>query len=102
MKQPSIRTGLGALLFALCLAVGLVATNAASPSLQPLLQGKWPTKPQGKPWHVVVMGNYVYVAGLYAGLQVIDVTNPTNCTLVGGYTGSGAAVRVAISGITLT
>jgi hypothetical protein len=68
MKQPSIRTGLRALLFALCLAVGLVATNAASPRLQSLLQGKWPTKPPGKPWHVVVMGNYVYVARLVCRL----------------------------------
>jgi hypothetical protein len=33
-----------------------------------------------------------------AGLQVIDVSNPTNCVRVGGYDTIGAATGVAVSG----
>ena len=33
-----------------------------------------------------------------AGLQVIDVSNPTNCVRVGGYDTSGYALGVAVSG----
>jgi len=47
---------------------------------------------------VAVSGNYAYVASEDAGLQVIDVSNPTNCVRVGGYITRGWAVGVAVSG----
>lgn len=81
-----------------CLAVGLAATHAAPPSLQPLLQGKWPKWPPGSAWDVKVVGNYAYVALGAGGLAVIDVSNPTNCAQVGGYNTSGYAYGVAVSG----
>jgi len=61
----------------------------------------------GFSYDVTVSGRYAYVAveaGLWegvdyeAGLQVIDVSNPTNCVRVGGYDTSGLAVGVAVSG----
>ena len=80
-------------LLALCLAAGLTAAHAASPSLQPLVQGKWPSS--GNARGVAVSGNYAYVADGGAGLQVIDVSNPANCVRVGGYNTSGNASDVA-------
>jgi hypothetical protein len=47
---------------------------------------------------VAVSGNFVYVADGSAGLQVIDVSNPTNCVRVGGYDTGGDAMDVALSG----
>jgi len=46
----------------------------------------------------MVSGNYAYVADYDAGLQVIEVSNPTNCVRVGGYDTSGIARSVAVSG----
>ena len=77
-----------------CLAAGLAATHAAPPSLQPLLPGKWPSI--GNSLGVAVSGNYAFVADWDAGLQVIDVRNPTNCVRVGGYDTSGEARAVAV------
>ena len=86
MKSPSIRTGLRTFLFALCFAAGLAATHAVPPSVQPLLQGKWPASPRGDyAYDVKVVGHYAYVADSTNGLQIIDVTSPTNCVRVGGY-----------------
>jgi hypothetical protein len=45
-----------------------------------------------------VSGNYAYVADWYAGLQVVNVSNPTNCTRVGGYNTAGGASRLALQG----
>jgi hypothetical protein len=47
---------------------------------------------------VAVSGNYAYVADGSAGLQVIDVSNPTNYVNVGGYNTSGTTYGVAVSG----
>jgi hypothetical protein len=47
---------------------------------------------------VAVAGNYAYVADEYAGLQVIDVSSPTNCVRVGGYDIDGLAYGVAVAG----
>ena len=81
---------------AVCLAAGVAATHAAPPSLQPLLQGKWPAWPRGYAQVVKVVGNYAYVALGAGGLVVIDVSNPTNCVRVGGYDTSGLAYGVAV------
>jgi hypothetical protein len=45
-----------------------------------------------------VAGNHAYVADEDAGLQVIDVSNPTNCVRVGGCDTSGSAYGVAVAG----
>jgi hypothetical protein len=86
-----------------CFAAGLVATHAAQPSLRPLVQpGKWPASPrgagQGLSRDVTVVGRHAYVADFEAGLQVIDVSNPTNCVRVGGHVVGGYANGVAVSG----
>ena len=81
---------------AACFVTGLTAAHAAPPSLQPLLQGKWPTLPRGEAYDVQVVGNYAYVALGAGGLQVIDVSDPTNCVRVGGYDTRGFAWGVAV------
>ena len=43
-----------------------------------------------------MLGNYAYVAD--GGLQVIDVSNPTNCVRVGGYDTSGDVQGLAVLG----
>ena len=58
----------------------------------------WTPFTSGLAWGVAVSGNYAYVADGEAGLQVIDVRNPTNCVRVGGYDTSGYAKGVAVSG----
>ena len=41
-------------------------------------------------------GNYAYVAAWGAGLEVIDVRDPTHCVRVGHYDTSGYAMGVAV------
>lgn len=43
-------------------------------------------------------GNYAYVADDDAGLQIIDITNPSSPVLSGSYDTPGYAVNTAISG----
>ena len=71
----------------------VVVARSASPSLQPLLQGKCDTS--GTAVGVAVSGNYAYVADWDAGLHVIDVSNPARPMRVGGYDTSGIAEGVA-------
>jgi hypothetical protein len=75
-----------------------LAVVSAPPRLEPLLQGQWPRWSRGVARDVKVSGNYAYVAGEEGGLQVIDVSNPTNCVGVGGFDTSGTASGVAVSG----
>jgi hypothetical protein len=44
------------------------------------------------------VGNNAYVADYNTGLQVIDVSNPTNCVRIGGYFTSGSAEGVTVVG----
>jgi hypothetical protein len=83
-----------------CLAVlaGLAAAHAAPPSVQPLLEGKWPAWLREDATDVEMVGNYAYVTLGASGLAVIDVSNPTNCVQVGGCDTSGEAIGVAVSG----
>ncbi len=46
---------------------------------------------------VAVLRNYVFLAYGNAGLEVIDVSNPTKCVRVGGYKRPGEARNVAVS-----
>ncbi len=47
---------------------------------------------------VVIQGRYAYVAGVQAGLVVVDVTDPAHPRQVGGYDTPGAAYGVAVGG----
>jgi hypothetical protein len=47
---------------------------------------------------VTIEGDYAYVAGLTAGLQVIDISDPTSPSLAGSYDTPGYAFVVAIAG----
>jgi hypothetical protein len=47
---------------------------------------------------VSVSGSIAYVADDYAGLQIIDVSNPTSPVRLGGYDTSGYAQGVSVSG----
>ena len=52
----------------------------------------------GIAWRVQVVGNYAYVADTYSGLQIIDISNPTNPTLKGNYDTSCIAYGVQVLG----
>jgi hypothetical protein len=52
----------------------------------------------GDAYDVAVSGNYAYVADQLSGLQVIDISDPTNPTSAGSYDTPGSAYGVAISG----
>jgi hypothetical protein len=97
-RRSHIHRGACLALLAGGLAAGLAAAHAAPPRLQPLRQGKWPTWPRGDAHDVKVVGNYAYVALGAGGLAVIDVSNRTNCTRVGGYQPSAFAAGMAVSG----
>ncbi len=47
---------------------------------------------------VAISGDYAYVADAYAGLQVIDISDPATPTFAGSYNTPGHAYGVAISG----
>jgi hypothetical protein len=47
---------------------------------------------------VFVLGNYAYVANDYAGLLVIDVSNPANPFLIGSYNTAGEAIGAFVVG----
>ena len=87
------KTTCGCGLVTLALALAWVAHGA---DLE--LIGQWPGWPRGKAFGVAVSGNYAYVAIEWAGLQVIDVSNPANPRRVGGYDTGGHAWGVAVSG----
>lgn len=87
------------------LTAGTAATQAALgelPSVRPLPQGQWRTGPGSAfAQDVKVVGRYAYVADYHAGLQVIDVSNPSELVRVGGYDPDDPGVPafgVAVSG----
>jgi hypothetical protein len=53
---------------------------------------------RGMPNDVAVSGSYAYVADNWAGLRVIDVSNPSSPREVGFYDTPGYAYGVAVSG----
>ncbi|MCP4155153.1 MAG: hypothetical protein GY757_45935 [bacterium] len=48
--------------------------------------------------NVYVDGNYAYVADDYGGLQVVDVSNPWTCSVVGAHATNGSANDIYVSG----
>ncbi len=73
---------------------GFVDENCAPPP--------WPQSVGGRPFSEVYglwpRGDYVYVAAESGGLQVLDVSDPTHPTEVGGYNTPGEAFGVYIKG----
>jgi hypothetical protein len=63
----------------------------------PTFTGSYNT-PGGTARDVVVSGNYAYVANDHYGLQIIDITDPTNPTFKGSYDAPNQAYDVAVSG----
>ena len=62
----------------------------------PTLLGNYDTP--GIAYGVVVSGDHAFVADGGSGLQVIDISDPTNSTLAGNYDTPGTAFGVAVSG----
>ena len=63
---------------------------------QPMYVGRYNTS--GEARGVAVSGNYAYVADDYAGLQIINISNPASPIRVGGYDTSGYASDVTVIG----
>ncbi len=87
--------------------IGLALTATAQSWLEArvesvcVCQGKWPCFKRGYACDVKVAGGRAYVALEFGGLAVFDlsdVSNPTNCVLLGGYKTSGNAAKVAVTG----
>jgi hypothetical protein len=68
--------------------------NFSNPA--PTLKGSYNTPDSA--WRVAVFSNYAYVAAYSSGLQIIDITDPSNPTFKGSYNTPGYALGVAISG----
>src|SRR5919109_4 len=66
-----------------CLVLPCQVCNAQSADLDPVHRGNWPGFRRGRANHVVVKGNYAYVT-TQTGLQVIDISDPSNPQSVGG------------------
>ncbi len=99
MKRCRLSLGSAVLVHTCCLLLaGSVA--AAQPRLEPLLNGKWAEVTHGFATDVKVVGNRAYLALGYAGLQIIDVSNPASPMRLGGYdtSGFGYARSMAVSG----
>ena len=79
----------------ICLFLALCAPAFAE-DVDPLLVGQCDTR--GSALSVAVAGNYAYVADGAAGLQVIDISDPTNPVSKGRYAPTGGALDVAVSG----
>jgi hypothetical protein len=77
-------------------AATTVTIDTVGPLLNPALLGTYDTS--GDANGVAVSGTRAYVADGYAGLQIIDVTNPAAPVRLGGYDTSGYAYGVSVSG----
>ena len=61
----------------------LHAAGAGLPA--PAFVGRWPPHEQGEAMGVAVAGTIAYVANEFAGLQVIDVSDPSQPRWLAGY-----------------
>lgn len=67
-----------------------------SGKLAPISKGVYDTS--GSARDVKLLGNYAYIADDTSGLQIVDITDPTNPVLKGVYNTSDSAQGVALSG----
>jgi hypothetical protein len=73
---------------------GLVVIDVSNPA-NPTKAGVFP----GNIWSVAASGNYAYAADYEQGLQVIDISDPTNLRQVNGYQFTNCATKnIAFSG----
>ena len=64
-----------------------------------MLAGRWPGYERGPVWDLDIKGNYAFVAATYAGLQIMDVSDPLAPVRVGGYDVTGMEARaVSVAG----
>lgn len=67
-------------------AIGfLQQSQAAELQLQPVSHGTWPSFSRGNYGAMKVVSNLAYIAAAKGGLQIIDVSEPTNPLFVGGH-----------------
>ena len=91
MKSPGLMCRLVALLG---ISAGVLATPVGAQGC-PELVGSYDTP--GEPWGVALAGSYAYVADGFAGLRVIDVSNPAAPFEV-GFVDTVEAFGVAVAG----
>jgi len=77
-------------------ALLLLASLCAADSLNVSLAGYIDTP--GTALGVHLVGDYAYVAGYHAGLQIIDISTPSAPSLTGTYNTSGVALGVHVVG----
>ena len=77
------------------LVLGLVCLGFCTPAtdLETIMRGQWPRGPLGRAEDVAMLNGYAVVACGDAGVAVIDVSNPANPQLAGGYDTSGFRPR---------
>ena len=75
---------------------GVDTLNTYQGVFAPILVGNYNTS--GLAQGVQIVGNYAYVADGDSGLQIIDITNPSNPTLKGNYNTPGNAGGVQVVG----
>lgn len=91
--KPHFRIGLFLIVL---LQLSLVhAAVAADPA--PTFVGRWPPHGQGEAMGVAVVGTIAYVANEFAGLQVIDVSDPAQPNWLAGYDTKGFSLNVAVA-----
>ena len=80
----------------LIFAAAYLGTATGSIARQPEWIGAWPELPRGVYESVLVDGDVAYCAVGSAGLQIIDVSNPTSPVAMGRADTPGYAYRVAL------
>jgi hypothetical protein len=76
--------------------IGMPISRVTSKNPDPKLEGSCATSPDASA--VVVSGNYAYIAAWSSGLQIIDISDPSNPTLKSSYKTPDKACGVALAG----
>jgi parallel beta-helix repeat protein len=77
----------------------LYAMNISDPA-KPSVISEYPAWLSVAPWVSVIKGNYLFVGG-YGGLDVVDISNPSNLKLISGVSPPGDIEDLALVGNTL-
>jgi len=86
MTSDRITDSLAILLLAV---VCIAPTRVQAQSVDFVERDRWPTYPRGFAYDIAISGSNAYIAGGGTALIVIDVSDPTNCVAVGGYSADG-------------